>query len=355
MSSEPKVYNTSDLPSPRPRRIARAVERWFQREQRPLPWRNGYDPYHVWVSEVMLQQTRMEVVLGYFERFIARFPTLHALAAASEEQVLAAWSGLGYYRRARMLREGAIAVVERGSMPETVGELTAIPGIGRYTAGAISSIAFRRPAPIVDGNVARILSRLEAIEAPLGSPALMREAWLHATELVEACGDPRDFNQGLMETGALICKPRNPACGACAVRSFCKAFASGRVNELPRPKAKQQTHDLCIPLYLVTDRDGRVLMRRERGKLMTAMLHLPHGDSSLLSGRPLDVERTRLVGKFRHTVTNRRIQFELFEAELPRMLRDDGDYEWIDIASLSTLPHPSYVTKALALLSSSRA
>jgi A/G-specific adenine glycosylase len=337
------------LPIARPRRIAQSIERWFARHQRPLPWRDTYAPWRVWVSEAMLQQTRMEVVLGYYARFLARFPTPAALAEASEEEVLAAWSGLGYYRRARMLRDGAIAVVARGGIPSRVDELLQIPGIGRYTAGAIASIAFRQKAPIVDGNVARILARLESIEHPLGTPALLREAWSHAQTLVDACSDPRAFNQGLMELGALVCKPRSPRCGECLVRALCAAHASGRTGELPRPKAKPATRELAIALYLVRDRDGRVLMRRERGKLMTAMLHLPHGDDSLLAGAPLEVRRKRLLGTFRHTVTNRRIEFSLFEAELPPAVRDDDGYEWIDVAKLQTLPHPSYVAKALKL------
>src|SRR5436190_12566733 len=152
---DPKLYNTSTLPAPP---IACKTERWFARNQRPLPWRGAYDPYEVWVAEVMAQQTRMEVVVPYFERFLKRFPTLAALARASDDDVTAAWSGLGYYRRARMLRDGAIAVQERfgGRLPRDVDALMTIPGIGRYTAGAIASIAFQQRAPIVDGNVARV-------------------------------------------------------------------------------------------------------------------------------------------------------------------------------------------------------
>ncbi|HUP59383.1 MAG TPA: A/G-specific adenine glycosylase [Thermoanaerobaculia bacterium] len=325
--------------------IARAIERWFARHQRPLPWRERYDPFHVWVSEVMLQQTRMEVVLPYFERFVERFPTLDALAAATEDEVMAAWSGLGYYRRARMLREGAIAVVERfeGRVPKSVDDLLALPGIGRYTAGAIASVAWNRRAPIVDGNVARILSRLFAIDAPLASPALMREAWAREEELVAACTKPRDFNQGLMEVGALICTPRNPSCLACPVRAHCAT----RGDHLPRAKEKKATRAMRIPLYLITDRRGRVLMRRESGPLMNAMLHLPHGDTSLLTGRPLAVTAKALLGTFRHTVTTRRIEFALYAANARNPKR--REYVWIDPEAMSEVPHPSYVAKALRL------
>lgn len=293
----------------------------------------------------MAQQTRIEVVLAYFERFLARFPTIEALAAASDDDVTAAWSGLGYYRRARMLRDGALAVRERfgGRLPRSVDELQSIPGIGRYTAGAIASIAFRRRAPIVDGNVARILARLFAIDEPLASPALMRAAWGRAEALVALSARPRDFNQGLMEIGALICTPRKPSCGRCPLRAECAAFAEDRVAELPRPKAKPATCAMTIPLYVVTKR-GRIMMQRENGPLMGDMYHLPHGDTSLLTGKPLRVKKAAAVGSFRHTVTNRRITFEVFVVRGWSLVG-----EWIDPRDLPTIPHPSYVRKALRL------
>ena len=300
----------------------------------------------------MLQQTRMEVVLPYFHRFTERFPTLESAARSSEHDILAAWSGLGYYRRAKMLRAGAIAVTERfgGHIPSTVEELLTLPGIGRYTAGAIASVAFNRRAPIVDGNVARILSRVYLIEERVGSPALMRESWRREEALVEACGHPRDFNQGLMECGALVCTPRKPACERCPLRTQCLAFASGRAEELPLAKEKQATRELRIPLYIVVDGEGRLFLRREGGKLMNAMYHLPHGDSSLLGGTPYDASNAKLLGTFRHTVTNRRITFEVYTAEGSRRVREPADEcAWVDPQDMRAVPHPSYVRKALRL------
>jgi A/G-specific adenine glycosylase len=327
------------LPVPPLTKTARAIERWFARHQRPLPWRETYDPYRVWVSEVMLQQTRMEVVLPYFERFLARFPDLAALAAATDDEVMAAWSGLGYYRRAKMLRAGAADVVARfgGIVPAEVGQLLTIPGIGRYTAGAIASIAFEQRAAIVDGNVARVLSRLFALEG---------DAWPHAQSLVEASRSPRQLNQGLMELGALVCKPRNPACLLCPVRASCVAVATGRVDELPPPKPKKVTRELQVPLYLVRDRRGRVLMRRASGPLMDSMYHLPHGDTSLLDGEPLAATKGALLGTFRHTVTTRKIEFLLYEATVRGQARG---FEWIDVEKMHEVPHPSYVKKALKI------
>ena len=318
-------------------RSARLIERWFSRHQRPLPWRETYDPYHVWVSEVMLQQTRMEVVLPYFARFIARFPDVASLAKATDDEVTTAWSGLGYYRRAKMLRAGAAAVMERfsGVIPRTVDKLLTIPGIGRYTAGAIASIAFEQRAPIVDGNVARVLSRLCAHDG---------DAWPLAEAMVAASRSPRALNQGLMELGALICKPRNPTCLVCPVHDACIARATGRIDRFPPPKPKKATRELRIPLYLVRDRRGRVLMRRASGTLMDAMYHLPHGDTSLIDGVPFSAEPRELLGTFRHTVTTRKIEFVVYAATVAR--RPAG-YEWVE--RIEEVPHPSYVRKALRL------
>jgi A/G-specific adenine glycosylase len=332
------------LPAAEP--IVTRIEHWFERSQRLLPWRATYDPYLVWVSEVMLQQTRMEVVLRYFDRFLGPFPTIAALAAAGEEEVLTAWSGLGYYRRARMLRQGAIDVVQRfhGALPATVEELLTIPGIGRYTAGAISSIAFGRRAPIVDGNVARILARVTGRD---GLPA----AWKKAGELVARASDPRAFNQGLMELGALVCKPQNPECARCPISRHCVAFREDRIDSLPAPKPRSAAKVLTIPLYVIVDGRGRVLMRREQGALMNAMLHLPHGSTELLSGSPLRVIEKNLIATFRHTITTRRISFRLLEADLRDSVRDGSpDYVWIAPADLPNVPHPSYVTKAMRLI-----
>jgi A/G-specific adenine glycosylase len=292
----------------------------------------------------MLQQTRMEVVLSYFGRFIARFPDVASLAAASDDEVTSLWSGLGYYRRARMLRDGARDVCERfgGAIPRDAASLQRIAGIGRYTAGAIASIAFDERAPIVDGNVRRVIARLFATDD---------DPWPRAEELVMQAKSPRMLNQGVMELGALVCKPAAPLCLVCPVRTDCRALALGRVDEFPAKRPTGVSRTMEVALYLVRDAKGRVLMRRERGPLMNAMFHLPHGDTSLLSGEPLAVRRAALLGTFRHTITTRRIEFRLFEAKLSS-IADGDDYAWIHPSEIATVPHPSYVTKALALLSS---
>jgi A/G-specific adenine glycosylase len=300
----------------------------------------------------MLQQTKMEVVLRYIGDFLDRFPDVASLAAAAEEDVVAAWSGLGYYRRARLLHAGARDVVDRfrGQIPDDIDDLQTLAGIGRYTAGAIASIAYERRAPIVDGNVARVVARLFAIESALGTPAVMREAWQHAQELVAASRSPRDLNQGLMEIGALICRPANPDCPACPLRRECAAYRMNRVDELPRKKRKPAARAMKIPLLLITDGRGRVLMRREQGALMHGMLHLPHGVPSLLGGSTLRATLSGSLGSFRHTITNRRVEFTLHPAILEaRIGEGDGEYAWIDPAEIARFPHPSYVKKALRL------
>jgi A/G-specific adenine glycosylase len=274
----------------------------------------------------MLQQTRLEVVLGRFDDFLRRFPTVAALAAASEDDVTAAWSGLGYYRRARMLRAGAIDVMARfgGRIPSDVRDLLSIAGIGRYTAGAIASIAFNERAPIVDGNVARIVSRLFATH---------RDAWPYATSLVDGAKTPRAFNQALMELGALICKPRDPLCSKCPLRSACAAFEKNATHRYPRREKKEMV-SIVVPLSVITDRDGRILLRRE--SLVKGMYQLPN------------VRAARRVGSFRHTITNRRITFDVFAGRKRSRSSDPADL-WLEPARLSEVPHPSYVRKALQI------
>lgn len=330
--------------------IARLIEHWFRETHRTLPWRATYDPYQVWVSEVMLQQTRMQVVLPFFARFIDLFPDIQSLAAASVERVVTAWSGLGYYRRARMLQAAAADVMQRfdGCLPRSVEGLRSIAGIGRYTAGAIASIAYGVKAPIVDGNVARVLARVEGLEYETGSRELMTLAWRHAEALVTASSSPRDLNQGMMEIGALICRPVRPKCSECPLRQRCRAFSESRTEELPLRRQRPASRALAIPLLLVSDGRGRFLMRRESGPLMTAMLHFPHGAPVLFDAPPLIVTSQVHVGSFRHTVTNRRIRFDVYRAEIETpSIADREEYCWVTPHDVTALPHPSYVTKAL--------
>lgn len=224
-----------------------ALLAWYDAHARDLPWRRTRDPYAVWVSEVMLQQTRVETVVPYYERFLARFPTVEALAAAAEEEVLAAWSGLGYYRRARLLHAGVREVVARhgGRVPEDAAARRALPGVGAYTAGAIGSIAFDREEPLVDGNVARVLARVHGVGTPLGRADTEARLWAEAARLVRG-PRPGALNQALMELGATVCTPRAPRCGACPIAARCEARARGDVEALPVPRAKKAPREVAL-------------------------------------------------------------------------------------------------------------
>jgi len=241
--------------------------------KRDLPWRGETDPYRIWVSEVMLQQTRVETVIPYYGRWLERFPDIETLAAAEEDEVLRVWQGLGYYSRARRLHEGARVVRERhgGSVPGSSEELRDLPGVGHYTAGAVASIAFGEAAPAVDGNVRRVLSRL--FDLPDPSPIQLRR--LSAT-LVDP-KRPGDFNQALMELGALVCVPRSPRCGECPLRSVCLALKEGTVGERPALKSKKRLREVDVVVVVAV-----AVARDDSGEIQFLLRKRP--DTGLLAG-----------------------------------------------------------------------
>ena len=277
-TSPPRAAASGDstLDLARADRLARALAPWFLVHQRELDWRKTRDPYAIWVSEIMLQQTRVDTVKAYWRPFMDRFPDVASLAAADEQQVLAAWSGLGYYRRARLLHQGArhVHAALGGQMPAAADALRQIPGIGRYTAGAITSIAHDRPAALVDGNVARVLSRLQAIADPKQQQATAAGHWSLAQRIVEA-GSPRVLAQALMELGATVCTPRQPRCDACPVRAECLAHARGLVDQIPAPKQRAPSPQQDLWAVAVR-RAGKLLLTRRPGAgLLADMWCLP--------------------------------------------------------------------------------
>lgn len=331
-----------------------AIERWFAANARDLPWRADYEPWHVWVSEVMLQQTRMDVVLRYFPRFIARFPSPAVLAAADEDEVVALWSGLGYYRRARMLRAGAQAVIagHGGVVPGDHAALRRLPGVGEYTAGSIASIAFNLREAVVDGNVQRLIARLDTLDGAWGSGELRREAWRTSREMVASAESPRNFNQGMMELGARVCSPGVPRCGECPLTALCGAYASGDPAQWPRPAIRPSQKRVDVPLLVILDDAGRVLLLRCAGPLMGGMFHLPHGSGELLPDVDLStvLRRERFLGTIRHSITHRAVTFSIYEAVAAgESLQDGADAIWLDPRELGSVPHPSYVRKALVV------
>jgi A/G-specific adenine glycosylase len=214
--------------------LRRALLDWYRANRRDLPWRATRDPYAIWISEAMLQQTRVETAIPYYERFLARFPDLQTLADADSDDVLGVWAGLGYYSRARNLHAAARIVVDEhaGELPDDAEALRSLPGVGRYTAGAVASIAFDRPEPVVDGNVSRVFARLRGIRDDVRKAATVRRLWEEAAALVRG-PHPGDLNQALMELGARVCTPRAPRCPVCPVAHHCEAQRGGDAEALP--------------------------------------------------------------------------------------------------------------------------
>ncbi|MCF6283853.1 MAG: A/G-specific adenine glycosylase, partial [Candidatus Hydrogenedentes bacterium] len=240
--------------------IRKSLLRWFREEARDLPWRKSCDPYHVWLSEILLQQTRVDQGLPYYERFLVALPTLPDLAAASEDDVLKLWEGLGYYTRARNLHRAARQVMDQydGRLPEKAELLQMLPGVGRYTAGAIASIAFGERAPVVDGNVKRVLTRLFNIAQPIEDTATDKKLWAIADSLVPA-SDPGDFNQGMMELGARICTPKKPDCGSCPIVGDCASHKRNLQEKRPVRKPRKAVPHREIVVAVIA-RDGEYLI-----------------------------------------------------------------------------------------------
>lgn len=251
---------------------------WYKREKRDLPWRKERDPYKIWVSEVMLQQTRVDTVIPYFERFMEKFPTLEALSEAEEEQVLKAWEGLGYYSRIRNLHSAVKEVKEKygGKVPDTLEEMTSLKGVGPYTAGAVLSIAYGKPYPAVDGNVMRVASRILSIWEDIAKPA-SRKIFEEAIHHLMYTEDPSSFNQALMELGALICTPTSPSCLLCPVREHCHAFEEGVQEELPVKTRKKNMKLVHIGAVVLKNKEGKFLIhKREVTGLLANLWEFPN-------------------------------------------------------------------------------
>ncbi|NNE44012.1 MAG: A/G-specific adenine glycosylase [Gemmatimonadetes bacterium] len=303
-----------------------ALVDWYRRSARRLPWRSDPTPYRVWVSELMLQQTRVETVIPYFERFLRRFPDYRSLAEATEEEVMEAWSGLGYYRRARSLHRGAQVILEehQGEFPRQEEDVLALPGIGPYTAGAIRSIALGQPAPILDGNVIRVLTRVFGIRGDVSRAATRSRLWALAADVVRE-GEPGEVNQAQMELGALVCHPRAPDCDSCPLAAVCTARRDGLTAELPELPPKRATVDVARCVLLVR-REGQVLLRRRLPEEISPGLWdlpgaFPGNDGDVSTGPeeaaaqvPFPVRIGTPRGTLRHAVTFRKITLEVREA-----------------------------------------
>jgi A/G-specific adenine glycosylase len=312
---------------------------------------------------MMLQQTRVETVIPYFERFVTRFPDVGALAAAPEEEVLESWSGLGYYRRARMLAAGAREVVARhgGRFPDDERAALALPGIGRYAAGAIRSIALGARAPVLDGNVTRVLTRVFGIRGDPSRAPVRGLLWRIAGRVVER-GDPGELNQAQMELGAIVCAPRDPDCERCPLAALCVARREGIIEDLPELRPRRRTVEVACTVLLVRHGDAVLLRRRLPGELLPGMWDLPGAFTGTADDRstgiaaagallPWPVEAGRTLGTVKHAITYRRISLEVREAspaEPFRERRAAGGRRGPDGAELTWLPGEEALGKALS-------
>jgi A/G-specific adenine glycosylase len=319
-----------------------ALVKWFARDGKDYPWRRTRDGYAVLVSEVMLQQTQLATVLGkaYYTRFLATFPDVAALAAADDERLLKAWEGLGYYRRARMLRATARAVIARhgGTFPQGVAELLELPGIGPYTAGALRAFAFDLPGAVVDGNVARVLARLMDFSAPVDTAPGQRQlaAWAQA---LEDTNHPRVYNSALMELGQTLCRPGVPACGACPVAEFCQAQAPER---LPQKRQKIVITAVDEHALWLRDSTGRLLLHCEDGQRRTGLWKLPTRAAGEISHLPV-------VAQQRYAITRYRVRLRVHAGSGNGFALGQGE-AWQVPAAVARLPMPAPFRKVVAKL-----
>lgn len=343
---------------------------WFKANRRELPWRRTRNAYRVWVSETMLQQTRTAAVLPRYRSFLRAFPSLKALARTRTESVLRAWSGLGYYRRARNLRRAAAAIVRRhgGRFPREIEQAQALPGVGAYTARAVLSIAYDAPLAVLDGNVARVIARRESIEGDLRGPGRWKRLQALADDWL-ARKAPGDWNQAMMELGATVCTPRNPHCGACPVRSGCRAYRLGIADRLPRRRTERRPVRVRIAAAVLLDRRGRTLLVRspesgspesgstDSGAIFSRMWQFPAIEAGGSAREELErrleeefalaPERWEALPRLRHTVTYREISLEGWLAQVPALPRVSGQARTVVLERVEELAVSS-ATKKLA-------
>lgn len=349
-TADPKKNSTGD--------ISRPLLRWYEKNARDLPWRVGPkprkagarpDPYAVWLSEIMLQQTTVATVAPRYHEFLKRWPTVADMAAAPLDDILGAWAGLGYYARARNLHKCATEVATRGGFPDAEEKLKELPGIGDYTAAAIAAIAFDKRAVVVDGNVERVVARLFAIETPL--PAAKPEIKKRASEIWPAKRSG-DFAQALMDLGAEICRPKNPSCSLCPISSACKAYARGAPEDFPKKAPKKAKPNRIGAVFALTNAKGEMLFERRPEKgLLGGMLGVPGtgwakdlpGD--VFTSAPAKVKWKR-IGEITHTFTHFHLTLDVYAGAAPKGFRRNANQQWIAPADAKL---PTVMKKAVSL------
>ncbi|MCA9191051.1 MAG: A/G-specific adenine glycosylase [Planctomycetales bacterium] len=354
-----------------------ALLRWFAKHQRDLPWRHTHDPYAIWISETMLQQTQVATVRSYYERFLERFPNVWQLADAEEAEVLRLWAGLGYYRRARQLHAAAKQICDQheGQFPPELEKLQHLPGIGRYTAGAILSFAYDAPAPIVEANTSRVYCRLLALTAPPSQAATQKELWTFAESLQPTSGGSGALNQALMELGSLVCTPQAPQCADCPVKKYCRAYAAGLENEVPCRPAKQKFTALHHALIIVQKQKDFLVRRNPAGGWWEGLWDFPRVDitetmTALVSKKTpterilvetcqaafqakfdLHLDSISHVHTLRHGVTRYRIRLDCFRATSLRLKKLPNEFQWLPLPAIELLGLTSTGRKMLRWIS----
>ncbi len=335
---------------------------WFQKNQRPLPWRKTYEPYQVWVSEIMLQQTQVATALPYFERWVKTFPTLRSLAESDEKKVLKHWEGLGYYSRARNIHETSKQIVKDhgGKFPEDFESILKLKGVGRYTAGAIASIAFNQDKPIVDGNVLRVLARLFAISKPIDDLKYREEFWALQESLIPK-GKARFFNQALMELGALICTPKNPSCLICPLQSKCKAFKQKSQESYP-VKSKKKIIVKVEACAAILEKDGKYFIhRRPVGKIMGGLWEFPEWkiskeelSSCLKNDFGIEPKKIDSLGKIKRNYTHHNETLNVFRITVSKnqklSLKNNWESVWISKEDFKKYPFSAAHAKISRLI-----
>jgi A/G-specific adenine glycosylase len=365
--------------------LCQRLMRWFVSHARDMPWRRTRDPYAIWVSEIMLQQTQVKTVVAYYERWMRALPNLAALACASSEQLYKLWEGLGYYTRVRNMHRAAQVIMAEhdGVFPRRYEEILALPGIGRYTAGAICSIALGQPTAILDGNVIRVLSRVYGVEGDTAGKEVNARLWSLAQALVTAVdelslekpangesGERREWfgnaspcsllNQSLMELGALVCTPQNPGCGICPIKGYCTAFETGRVEQIPSPRKRPEVTTRRFLAFVLRDHD-RYLVRRRPANVVNGNLWEFPNQEVKEEDTPVKAARVALgaapgritkVQTIRHSITRYRILLEVYRVQFKtrngtRVAARDLKERWLNLQQLSELPFASAHRKIL--------
>jgi len=335
--------------------IADRLVRWFIQNQRILPWRDNPEPYRVWVSEIMLQQTRVQTVLSYYHRFMEQYPCITALANASLEDVLNSWQGLGYYSRAKNLHKAAKIIQDQyhSIFPQEYDEILKLPGIGKYTAAAVLSIAFNQPFPVVDGNVMRVISRLFGISTNLRLPKTVKMIEMHLNSIFPA-KKASDFNQGMMELGALICLPQNPKCEKCPISMFCAAYKTGKQADYPNKSIQPKPKVIHRTIVLIRKKDKYLVHKRNEKGLLASMWEFPGVDSNERTaiskfeteyGFVIDLHHKLFDTDF--TFTHRIWKMSVYEASIRNELDDSNDWKWLSFAEMTTYPFPKAFSKIM--------